>query len=311
MSDQLPLSNPWVVAVWPGMGQVALSAGYYLLAKLGMYQLAEFAARELFEVEHVEVKAGLVHAGRLPRSRMFVWIDPDRKHDVIVFIGEAQPPHGKYAFCRRLIEYAQELGVQRVFTFAAMASQMHPRDESRVYGVAADQDSLEELKRLELEILQDGQISGLNGVLLGVAAEAGMRGTCLLGEMPHLFAPLPFPKASLAVLEVFTTIAGIELDFSELRQQAQTMEENLDELLGKLQQAMRARHTQEEDQWPGAEPNEEEKGLSPDDRQRIERLFRQAQRDRSKAYELKQELDRLGVFREYEDRFLDLFNKPR
>ena len=42
-------------------------------------------------------------------------------------------------------------------------------------------------------------------------------------------------------------------------------------------------------------------------RQRINRLFTQAAKDRSKAFELKQELDRLGVFKEYEDRFLDLF----
>jgi uncharacterized protein len=30
----------------------------------------------------------------------------------------------------------------------------------------------------------------------------------------------------------------------------------------------------------------------------------------AKAFELKQELDRLGVFKEYEDRFLDLFRDP-
>ena len=34
-----------------------------------------------------------------------------------------------------------------------------------------------------------------------------------------------------------------------------------------------------------------------------------ATKDRSKAFELKQELDRLGLFKEYEDRFLDLFKK--
>jgi hypothetical protein len=40
------------------------------------------------------------------------------------------------------------------------------------------------------------------------------------------------------------------------------------------------------------------------------RLFEKAREDRSKAYELKGELDRLGVFDLYEDRFLDLFKKP-
>ena len=49
--------------------------------------------------------------------------------------------------------------------------------------------------------------------------------------------------------------------------------------------------------------------LSGEDRQRIERLFEQAKLDRSSAYELKRELDRLEVYREYEDRFLDLFKK--
>jgi hypothetical protein len=38
-------------------------------------------------------------------------------------------------------------------------------------------------------------------------------------------------------------------------------------------------------------------------------LFERAVKDRSKAFELKQELDRLGVFKDYEDRFLDLFKK--
>ena len=32
--------------------------------------------------------------------------------------------------------------------------------------------------------------------------------------------------------------------------------------------------------------------------------------DRSKAYELKRELDRLELYKDYEDRFLDLFKKP-
>ena len=48
------------------MSQVALSAGYYLLAKLEMHSFAEFSPRELFEVEHVEVKAGILRLGGLP-----------------------------------------------------------------------------------------------------------------------------------------------------------------------------------------------------------------------------------------------------
>ena len=46
------------------------------------------------------------------------------------------------------------------------------------------------------------------------------------------------------------------------------------------------------------------------DKQRLEELFENAAKDRSQAYALKQELDRLKVFHDYEDRFLDLFKEP-
>src|SRR5690606_40424735 len=116
------------------------------------------------------------------------------------------------------------------FTFASMATQMHPSQESRVFGAATDSDTLDQLKQLELTLLEDGHISGLNGVLLGVAAEAGLPGACLLGEMPQIFAQLPFPKAALGVLEVFTTIAAIQLDLDELAEQAVDVERKLGEL---------------------------------------------------------------------------------
>lgn len=309
MADPVKLNKPWLVAVWPGMGHVAISAGYYLMAKLGMHLLAELSSPELFDVDFVEVKGGLIRPGRMPRSRFFAWHDPKGQHDLVVFIGEAQPPVGKYAFCRRLTEFAKDLGVERVFTFASMATQMRPEADSRVFGAATDADGLAEVQRLELEIVEDGHIGGLNGVLLGVTAEAGLPGVCLLGEMPHIFAQLPFPKASLAVLDVFTTITGIELDTTELSAQAREVEQRLGELLEQVEEAYgEAGEGPEDEGLRPAEPADDE-GLDPDDRRRIDDLFRAAEGDRSKAYELKRELDRLEVYPEYEDRFLDLFKK--
>lgn len=306
MSEKNKLNRPWMVAVWPGMGHVAMSAGYYLMAKLGMHVLAEFRANELFDVEHVEVKGGLVQPGRLPRNRLFVWQAPAGKHDIVVFIGETQPPLGKYAFCRRLIEYARELGVERIFTFAAMATPMRPGERSHVFGAAADAASLAELKGLDLQVVEEGYIGGLNGILLGVAAESRLRGACLLGEMPQIFTQLPYPHAALAVLETFATLADLELDLDELREQAEAMDGKLDELLTQIERAVTGQESREESFSPPAAEGD----LDPDDQRRIERLFVQARKDRAKAYELKRELDRLGVFRDYEDRFLDLFKKP-
>jgi hypothetical protein len=123
--------------------------------------------------------------------------------------------------------------------------------------------------------------------------------------MPHIFAQVPFPKAALAVLKAFGPIADLHIDFTELAEQVSDMEKKLGDLLVQMQQAI-------EQQPPGDEPTVsadpgEDEGAKLEDRDRIDQLFNQAKQDRAAAYELKRELDRLGVFKEYEDRFLDLF----
>lgn len=304
------LHKPWLLAVWPGIGHVAISAGYYLMAKLGMEALAEFAPRELFEVDHVDVKDGLIHPAMLPRSRFFLWIDPEQRHDIVLFIGEAQPS-GRLAFCQALVSFAKRLGVERIFTFAAVATSMHLDHASRVFVAATDSQTLGELKSKDLQVLQEGRISGLNGVTLGEAAAAEMQGACLLGEMPHIFSQFPFPAASLAVIKVFTGLAGIRIDLDELQEQSNVVTERLGELLTEVEGQLRAEHPEEAEKEPAeVEPEVIEPQPSTEDLRRIDELFDKARQDRSDAYELKRELDRLGIFKEYEDRFLDLFKKP-
>jgi predicted ATP-grasp superfamily ATP-dependent carboligase len=302
------LNSPWMIAVWPGMGHVGINAGFYLASKLEMAAFAEFSPRELFDVERVDVQNGIIRPARLPRSRLFLWRDPAKKRDLVLFLGEAQPPTGKRDFCRGLIGLARRLGVQRVFTFAAMATQMHPEHVSRVYVASTDQQTLDEVALLDVQILREGHIGGLNGVLLGEAAELGLHGTCLLGEMPHIFSQLPFPAGSLAVLKVFQELTGIAIDLGELETQAHELSQQLGQLLARVEGEFK----ESEGEFPEdevAEPEPEAPKLPPEHERRIEQLFAQARNDRSKAYELKQELDRLNVFADYEDRFLDLFQK--
>ena len=45
-------------------------------------------------------------------------------------------------------------------------------------------------------------------------------------------------------------------------------------------------------------------------REKIEKLFQEVKTNISKAAELKKELDHWNIYKDYEDRFLDLFKKP-
>ena len=120
-----------------------------------------------------------------------------------------------------------------------------------------------------------------------------------------------FPKASLAVLRVFTTIAGIDLDFTEMEQQVKSMDDHFGNLLAQLEKQIAGKSDDSDDveSLPSEPDVRVSEPRSDEDRNLIEQLFERAAADRSRAYELKNELDRLGLFKEYEDRFLDLFRQ--
>lgn len=310
-----PERDTWLVAVWPGMGSVALAAGSWLASELGAVHELDLPSEEFFDVEKVEVHHGVARVGWRPSCAFHLWRNPGDGPDLLVFIGEAQPSSRGLEFCHRILEVARRHGVTRIFTFAAMATPMHPQATPRVFSVANDERLLGWLRTHPVEFLEEGQINGLNGVLLAAAAEIGIDGVCLLGEMPYFAVNVPNPGASVAVLNLFARLAGLVFDLTELEKQAETVERKLTQILSQMPQIEDADETDEAPSFLALEPDavppadEDTPRLTPSQSARIERLFGEAERDRGRALELKAELDRLGVFDEYEDRFLDLFRE--
>ncbi|HYE03422.1 MAG TPA: PAC2 family protein [Phycisphaerales bacterium] len=312
----------WLIAAWPGMGNVAVLSAGYLVQKLGMKPVGELAPKQYFDIQAVEVHKGVVSTPRLPRSLLFGSPVEEAKSKLLVFLGESQPAAAGYAYAHELLDRATQLGVSRVVTFASMASQLHPSQEPRVFGAATQPDLLEDLRSAGVALMPEGQIAGLNGVLLGAASQRGMAGLCLLGEIPFFAAAVANPKAAKAVLEAFGLMVGLELDLEELARHAKTIDQALIQMLERMEKAAGEGEDPESEFASGMEepeaiapPREPGPEAPPETqidyatRQRVEKLFESARRDRRQALKLKQELDRLGVFKQYEDRFLDLFRR--
>lgn len=315
------LRSPWLVAVWPGMGGVAHLAGAYLVEKLGARPAGVLEADGHFDLQAIDVAAGLVKPVQLPRGHFFAWRDPRGVRDLLLFVGDQQPQVDGYRYCEALVERAKALGVTRVFTFAAIASEVHPQAEPRVQVAATEAGLLADLRERGAEAMPEGRIAGLNGVLLAAAAARGIEAACLLGEMPFFAAEVPNPKASRAILRLFCVVAGIPLDLSALDAHAELVEGQLVAHLDALQKASETLAERVGQLFGGARPAEAEAeadgpefpapdtGIEPEVEARIEALFRAAGRDRSRARELKALLDEHDLFRRFEDRFLDLFRK--
>jgi hypothetical protein len=118
------------------------------------------------------------------------------------------------------------------------------------------------------------------------------------------------------VLRVFACLTGDALDLSDLERRADAAEARIAEALERLAREALERRTEEASREaappePAASPRATLRAdaLSAEDVARIERLFAAVDGDRAKALELKAELDRLGAFGRYKDRFLDLFRR--
>ncbi len=322
MAETTPLREPWLVAGWPGIGGVSIAAAAYLVDALDMEPVFEIPASEFFEVSHIEVQGGIARTPRLPRSRVFQWRNPDvLGRDLLVFAGEAQPESRGSEMCRRIAEYAKSRGVKRVLTFAALASQTEPTIEPLVHAAVTDPAMIAEVRSAGLVTLEEGQIGGLNGVLLASALERGIPAMSLLAEMPFFATGVPNLQSSRAVLRAFTELSGIGMEMSTMDQRAETVVEALRELMERLQRQASGEEggggggegerdeTRAEGADEGDPRGDEAAGLSDAERRRIEEMFDAAEENRARAADLKAELDRLGVFEEYENRFLDLFKR--
>jgi proteasome assembly chaperone (PAC2) family protein len=314
------LRRPWLVAAWPGMGIVGFAAATHLVGALGAQPIAGIDPHGYFDLERVKVSHGVLQRVRLPRTVFHGWRDPAGARDLLILLGEAQPAGRAYEYCEEVIRTARDFAVERIVTFAAMATVIDPRAAPRVLAVTTDDPPLQQdLDRVHVSRLEEGEIGGLNGVLLAAGAAHGLPGVCLLGEFPYFATSLPNPKASKAVLDAFADLAGVRVDTSALAAEAVEVERGLVELLERLEaEAEAASEDAEEDEEDeehaaeapaGTEAAGAEHELSREARARIEAVFERARDDREAALELKAELDHHGVFKKYEDRFLDLFKR--
>ena len=224
------LKSPIMLAAWPGIANVSILVATYLERKLEFKRLGELQAPHFFDPTGVAVRDSVVEAPQFPQSKFYYWKNQSGGGDIILFIGEDQPSAKAYELAHCVLDVGLKFQAKRIYTCAAAVSRMHHSEQSRVWGVATTPELGDELQAYDLKQRGNFQISGLNGLLLGVAKERGVEGICLLGEVPQYATRIQNPMAALAVLGMLTKILNIEVDTRELAQLATETREKLKEL---------------------------------------------------------------------------------
>lgn len=219
-----------MLASWPGIGDVSLTAVKYIVEKLNALEIGEIDPVNFFEPVGVSVRDNVVESPRFPDNKFYYWQYPRASKGLVVFIGEEQPAFKGYELVNCVLDVAQKLRVSRVYSCAAAVTRIHHSEEMKVWGAATDSNLVEELGKHNVNLRGNLRIAGLNGLILGMAKERGMEGICLLGEVPAYATQIANPKASLAVLGVLTNMLGIAIDLAELGQLAERVDEEMDRI---------------------------------------------------------------------------------
>ncbi|MFH1622653.1 MAG: PAC2 family protein [Candidatus Omnitrophota bacterium] len=307
------LKNPFFIAAWPGMGEVALKAAEFLKDKLKAEEFALFQPQNFFQPQGVEIYDQIITTSKLPEGKFYFYKSKYQKNDLIIFISDSQPIFERsYEYAKQIISFVKDFKVKMMFTFAALPSPIEHTKNPEVWAVSTHKDLLEQLKKLPVQIMPTGQISGLNGLILGVAKESGIPGLCLLGEIPFYSIQIENPLSSLAVLNILAKMINLKIDYRELKEHANLINQEIDQFISFLKDPESHSKPIDLDEIEKIKESLNAYTKIPDSvKKKIEELFAEAKKDISHANELKKELDNWSIYKEYEDRFLDLFRRQQ
>lgn len=231
--DKKPeLYLPTLYAAWPGMGNVSLNAAKFLIRQLAMEPIGSIESTEFSAAEEILIRENLVLPLQIPEHRFYAFRNPEGKGDLLVFVADHQPlPPQGLSLARLVMRVANRLGVRRVYTGAALMCSISHMESPRVWGVSTHREILAELERREVRLLQEGHVSGLNGLLLGVGKRMGFEGVCLLAELPYYTIGMDNPKSSLVLLEKLSLLWNIPVDTSDLREAGLKKEIEIEEFI--------------------------------------------------------------------------------
>jgi uncharacterized protein len=247
------LERPDMIACWPGIGNIGIIAVNSLRGQLEAEEMGEIEPWEFFYPKMVNITSGVLEEMSFPFNRFYYKIL--QKRDLLFFVGEEQPSEGDrmyaegkkaYKIANLVLDVAEQFKCRRVYTSGAAVSFTHHELKPRVW-VVSSQDSLtKEIKAYDNTILMSdiegkserGNITGLNGILIGLAKKRGFESACLMGEIPDYLSgvPFPYPRASSSVLELLGKLVGVEVDCSPMEE----MSRQVDEIIGGIYEKLPA-----------------------------------------------------------------------
>jgi uncharacterized protein (TIGR00162 family) len=216
------LHNPILIAGLPDSGRVAKIVLDYLIKTLKAVPLGYLHS------DYLPPRVLLKPDGtpELMKHEFYYWINSDgASRDLVLYTGDAQPilPEGAFRLSEAVVDLAEQLGVDTLVTVGAFITGKIS-ENPKVYGAASEKELVDELKSLEVQIIDSGAVTWMNGLIPGLAKVRNLKGLFLSGETSGFMVD---PRAAMIILKVLVRKLGLQVEMKELEDQAKEIDDAL------------------------------------------------------------------------------------
>src|ERR671939_1890039 len=215
-SDLPDIDSPYLICGFPGSDYVGKIAVDHLIQELKAKHLADIYSTSF--PPQVLIRAD----GTADLMKNSIFYSKDSNINILLLTGDSQPvnPDSEYVLAEEILDIAAKFNTKHVFTLAAYITGVFV-DKPRIFGTATDTDIVKTFYKTNILSMEGGSITGMNGLIIGIAKLRGLEGTCLLGETSGYVVDA---KASMAVLESLLSIIGATVDMTKLEKRAKDTE---------------------------------------------------------------------------------------
>src|SRR5215210_1876326 len=168
--------------------------------------------------------------------------------DLILLTGDSQPvvPGSEYVLSEQILDLITKFKISNIYSLASYVTGTFVNDP-KIYGTATNPEMVKSFRSFNISTLDNGNITGMNGLILGLGKLRGIEGICLLGETSGYVIDA---KASKNLLEIVNNVLGIHINMDEMNKRSKDTEI----LIKNLEQQMMAKSGQ----FPQGVPTEEQ-----------------------------------------------------
>lgn len=231
-SKKQNLKNAILIIGLPGIGLVGKIAVDYLLKHIKPEKIGEVISDSF--PPSVQIKNGKIDLIKDELHSVNV-----AGKDFLFLSGPVQPSldpqmgdsSEHYEFARTVLNKMRAIGVTEVYTLAGInVGEKRMSSEPKVVAAATDDATLKKWKSLGATSNRpDGLITGVAGLVLGFAKEAGLKGACLMGETNARLIYGDHGSAK-TLLELLIKEFKFKVDMSKMEKEAKEIEKAFQEL---------------------------------------------------------------------------------